>query len=137
MSKTSIYRNKYINKQISSFGLFSIMIVLFGNKLYFLKSELCKALEKMLKFLYWKNTNYIIFIWLLTCICLWFSTFYHLTVFFIDFNYFLYISDVELDPNRVWCPSAGCETICTFQPASNPDIGVSVLCLKVRKYFII
>lgn len=62
----------------------------------------------------------------------------HLTVFFVaiilDFNYFLYISDVELDPNRVWCPSAGCETICTFQPASNPDIGVSVLCLKVRKY---
>lgn len=43
--------------------------------------------------------------------------------------------DVELDPSRVWCPSAGCETICTFQPASSPDVGVSVLCLNCRTRF--
>ncbi|GIX85807.1 e3 ubiquitin-protein ligase RNF144A [Caerostris darwini] len=43
--------------------------------------------------------------------------------------------DVDLDPTRVWCPSPGCETICTFQPLSNPDIGVSVHCHSCRLKF--
>lgn len=48
-------------------------------------------------------------------------------------NFLSYNLDVELDPNRVWCPAPGCETICTFQPASSPDLGVCVVCLSVSK----
>lgn len=43
--------------------------------------------------------------------------------------------DVDLDPTRVWCPSPGCETICTFQPLSNPNVGVSVHCQSCRLKF--
>ncbi|XP_055933810.1 probable E3 ubiquitin-protein ligase RNF144A-A [Argiope bruennichi] len=43
--------------------------------------------------------------------------------------------DVDLDPTRVWCPSPGCETICSFEPLSDPDIGVSVHCQSCRLKF--
>ncbi|KAG8197911.1 hypothetical protein JTE90_020290 [Oedothorax gibbosus] len=30
--------------------------------------------------------------------------------------------DVALDPNRVWCPSPGCETVCSIQSISRPTM---------------
>ncbi|XP_054707004.1 probable E3 ubiquitin-protein ligase RNF144A-A [Uloborus diversus] len=43
--------------------------------------------------------------------------------------------DVELDPNRVWCPSVGCETICSFRPSPDPNLGVCVFCISCRTKF--
>lgn len=48
---------------------------------------------------------------------------------FYKFQRFKLNRDVELDPERTWCPTAGCETICNIRPPPPvPGKGVPVTC---------